>query len=650
LHWPIKPHALKKRRPTPLDGKAKLGKAPCYRIEGDNKIPGPRPLAALKTFSNGKSFMHGEDNRNLLLAIALSIAVMVGWNYFYGVPKLDQQRQSAQQSQQAGTPATPGTPAPVAPGATPGSVPANGAALPVANLPREEALKLSPRITVETPALVGSIALKGARLDDLKFTRYTESVDPKSGKVELFTPVGAKDAYFADFGWVAPAGQSAVVPGPDTLWKASATTLKPGAPVTLSWDNGQGLSFTRTISVDEKYLFTITDGVKNSASAPVALSNYGRISHHGTPVTQGFYVLHEGPIGYLGDKLEELKFDDLKKAKSKTYAKNDGGWLGMTEKYWAAALIPDQKKPFSAAFAANGNEPVYEAAAIAEPVTIAPGAGLEATTRLFAGAKEVDAINGYGDALGIKKFNLMIDWGWFWFITQPMFKLMQLVYKLVGNFGVAILIVTVIIKALFYPLANKSYESMAKMKAVQPEMLAIRDRFADDKMKQQQAMMDLYKREKINPMAGCLPILIQIPVFFALYKVLFVTIEMRHAPFFGWIKDLAAPDPTNIFNLFGLIPVQMPEMLHLGIWPIIMGITMWVQMKMNPEPTDPVQKTMFAWMPLVFTFMLGSFAAGLVIYWAWNNILSVAQQYVIMRRMGTKVELWDNLKATFKRG
>jgi YidC/Oxa1 family membrane protein insertase len=518
-------------------------------------------------------------------------------------------------------------------------------------LSREAALALSPRVAIETATLTGSIALVGGRLDDLSLVKFREEVEKTSPNIVLFAPANAKNGYFADFGWVGTVGQNIALPGPETRWQASGDKLTPTSPVTLTWDNGQGLVFSRKIAIDTQYLFTISDSVKNNAAAPVALSGYGRISHVGTPTTLGFYVLHEGPIGYLGGGLQELTFDDLKKAKTKAFPKNDGGWLGITEKYWASALIPDQQRNFSAAFGASGTgDPVYEAAAISDAQTIAPGASSETTMRLFAGAKEVDTINAYGDALAIKKFNLMIDWGWFWFITQPMFKLMQLVFHLVGNFGVTILIVTVIIKAIFYPLANKSYASMAKMKAVQPEMLAIRDRFADDKMKQQQAMMELYKKEKINPMAGCLPVLIQIPVFFALYKVLFVTIEMRHAPFFGWIKDLSAPDPTNMFNLFGLIPFTPPSMFHLGIWPIIMGITMWFQMKMNPEPTDPVQKTMFAWMPLIFTFMLGSFPAGLVIYWAWNNLLSVSQQYLIMKKMGTKIELWDNLKAVFKRG
>ncbi len=595
--------------------------------------------------------MQSEDNKNLLLAIALSVVVMVGWNYFYGMPKLDQSRQTAQQTQTA-----------PAPGAAPGSVlqPGAGGVLPTPATPgatipsgvaltRAAALALSPRVKIETPSLTGSIALIGGRIDDLSLVKFRETVDPKSPNIILFAPANSKDAYFADFGWLAAAGQAVALPGADTRWQASADVLKPGSPILLTWDNGQGLVFTRKIEIDAKYLFTITDSVKNNGATPIAVSGYGRISRHGTPTVLGFYILHEGLVGYVADKLEELKFDDIKKAKSKTFAKSDGGWLGLTEKNWASALLPNQGKPFSAAFGANGAEPVYEAAAISEAQTVAPGASAEASMRLFAGAKEVNAINEYGSSLGIKNFDLMIDWGWFYFITKPLFFLMDWVYKLVGNFGVTILIVTVLIKLAFFPLANKSYESMAKMKAVQPEMLAIRDRFADDKMKQQQAMMELYKKEKINPMAGCLPVLIQIPVFFALYKVLFVTIEMRHAPFFGWIKDLSAADPTNLFNLFGLLPFTPPEFLHLGIWPIIMGITMWVQMKMNPEPTDPIQKTMFAWMPLIFTFMLGSFPAGLVIYWAWNNLLSVTQQYVIMKKMGTKIELWDNLKSVFKR-
>ncbi|HRE20996.1 MAG TPA: membrane protein insertase YidC, partial [Rhabdaerophilum sp.] len=554
-----------------------------------------------------------------------------------------------QTTQQAGKP---GTSAPATPGAPPATAPgapaSNGAVPAAAPVTREAALATSPRIPVETPAVAGSIALTGGRIDDLSLVNYHETVDKKSPRIVLFAPQGVKDAYFADFGWVAAAGQTAVLPTAETKWTADAQTLKPGSPVTLNWDNGQGLVFKRKFEVDDKFLFTIIDSVENKGTAPVALSNYGRVTRVGTPHTSGYGILHEGPLGYLADSLSEPSYDDVKKGKVKSVARSEGGWLGFTDKYWASAIVPGQNKPFSAAFGATGADPVFEAAAIGEVQTLAPGATVTAENRLFAGAKEVNVINAYSDKLGLKRFDLMIDWGWFHFITKPLFHLLEWVFKLVGNFGVAILIVTVLVKLVFYPLANKSYASMAKMKAVQPEMLRIRDQFADDKMKQQQAMMELYKKEKINPMAGCLPVLLQIPVFFALYKVLLVTIEMRHAPFFGWIKDLSAQDPTNMFNLFGLIPFTPPSFLHLGIWPLIMGVTMFVQMKMNPEPTDPVQKTMFAWMPVIFTFMLGSFPAGLVIYWAWNNTLSVLQQYTIMKRMGTKIELWDNLMGTFR--
>jgi YidC/Oxa1 family membrane protein insertase len=371
-------------------------------------------------------------------------------------------------------------------------------------------------------------------------------------------------------------------------------------------------------------------------------------------------VLHEGLIAVAGDQgLQEYTYANLDKepvipatgARTKAWTGVVGGFLGITDKYWAAAVVPDQTAPYQGSFTMrqDGARQIYQANMLGEARTVAPGATAEFSKRLFAGAKEVNVVDGYRTALGIKNFDLLIDWGWFYFITKPLFYVLDYFYRLFGNFGVSILIVTVLLKLLFLPLANKSYASMAKMKAVQPEMMAIRERFADDKMKQQQALMELYKKEKINPIAGCWPVLIQIPVFFALYKVLFVTIEMRHAPFFGWIQDLAAPDPTSIFNLFGLLPYSVPAFLLVGVWPIAMGITMWLQMKMNPAPPDPIQAQVFAWMPIIFTFMLASFPAGLVIYWAWNNFLSISQQYVIMRRNGVKVELWDNLRSTFAR-
>jgi len=422
--------------------------------------------------------------------------------------------------------------------------------------------------------------------------------------------------------------------------------------------------FTRIIAVDDHYLFTIKDSVANKSSSPVSLFPYALISRHGTPTVQGYYILHEGLIGVMGDQGEqEETYKKIDDKKTETWDATNV-WLGITDKYWAAALLPDNDARVRARFSAaeSGGVKTYQTDYLAQPLSIAPGATGSVDARLFAGAKEVSVVGinflgsingGYNAALGLNHFDLLIDWGWFYFITKPMFLAIDYFFHLVGNFGIGILIVTVLVKILFFPLANKSYASMAKMKAVQPEMTMIRERYADDKMKQQQAMMELYKKEKINPIAGCLPIAIQIPVFFSLYKVLFITIEMRHAPFFGWIKDLSAEDPTNIFTLFGLIPFDptvlpmVGSFLHLGIWPLIMGVTMWVQMKLNPPPPDPTQEMIFNWMPLIFTFMLGSFPAGLVIYWAWNNTLSVAQQSVIMHRNGAKIELFGNLKRTF---
>jgi YidC/Oxa1 family membrane protein insertase len=402
-------------------------------------------------------------------------------------------------------------------------------------------------------------------------------------------------------------------------------------------------------------MFSLRDDVINKGTTGVTLYPYALISRHGVPPTLGYYILFEGLIGVLGDKLQEVKYTDIEKAKVEEFKDVKNGWLGFTDKYWAAVLVPETTDRLDAKMSSGmlGNLRTFQTDYLLDARNIAPGATGSTTARLFAGAKEVATVNGYEKDLGLNRFKLLIDWGMFWFITQPMFAVIDYFFRLVGNFGVAILIVTVLVKLVFFPLANKSYASMAKMKAVQPQMAALRERYPDDKVKQQQEMMELYKREKINPVAGCLPIAIQIPVFFSLYKVLFITIEMRHAPFFGWIKDLSAPDPTNIFTLFGTIPWEphnlpvIGSFLVLGVWPLIMGVTMWVQMKLNPAPPDPTQKMIFDWMPVIFTFMLANFSAGLVIYWAWNNTLSVIQQSVIMHKNGAKIELFDNLKATF---
>jgi YidC/Oxa1 family membrane protein insertase len=608
------------------------------------------------------------EHRNTILAVVLSLIVVVGWQYFVGYPQMEKQRREALLKQQEQTQQQPSAATPATPGPQVGTPPVPGApaaASPSVGVTREALINASAHVAIDTPRLNGSIDLKGARIDNLALEQYRETIERDSPPIVLFSPSGAPDAYYAEFGWVPAAGTTAKLPGPDTVWKQEGSgALGVDHPVTLSYDNGAGLIFRRSVAVDEHYLFTIKDQVENKSESPVTLFPYALISRHGTPKTLGYYILHEGLIGVMGDQGEqEETYKKIEDKKTETWDATDI-WLGFTDKYWATALLPDTDAKVHARFSASesGGQKTYQTDYLLEPRTVAPGATGSADARLFAGAKEVSVVGinfplatagGYNQALHLNHFDLLIDWGWFYFITKPMFLAIDFFFHLVGNFGVAILIVTVLVKLLFFPLANKSYASMAKMKAVQPELTMIRQRYGDDKVKQQQAMMELYKKEKINPVAGCLPIAIQIPVFFSLYKVLFITIEMRHAPFYGWIHDLSAPDPSNIFTLFGLIPLDptvipvFGSFLHLGAWVVIMGITMWVQMKLNPAPPDPTQQMIFNWMPIIFTFMLAAFPAGLVIYWAWNNTLSVLQQSAIMHRNGAKIELWDNLKRSF---
>ena len=605
------------------------------------------------------------DQKNTILAIALSALVLIAWQYFVGLPQMEKQKQEAQlkaqqQQQQVQTPAQQsGQPAPAAQGGAQPQLSGQGAAPTITQqLSREAALKASPRVTIDTPRLSGSISLKGGQIDDLALTKYRETVDPTSPAIVLLSPVGSPHPFYAEFGWVGGAGAPVKAPDSSTVWTPQGVgALGVGKPVTLTWNNGEGLEFRRIISIDDKYLLTVENQVANKGTTAVALYPFGLIRRHGTPDTAGYYILHEGLIGMLGDNgLQEFTYKAIEDKKNVSF-KATNAWLGITDKYWAATLIPDTTAPVQAQFSFNqsGTQKTYQTDYLGEAQTIAPGASGTTNARLFAGAKEVAVVDGYEKQVGVDRFDKLIDWGWFYFITKPMFYSIDWIYQHVGNFGIAILLITVLIKFIFFPLANKSYASMAKMKAVQPEMAAIRERYADDKVKQQTALMELYKKEKINPLAGCLPILIQVPVFFSLYKVLFISIEMRHAPFYGWIKDLSAPDPTNLFNLFGLIPYDptlipvFGQYLHLGFWPIIMGITMWAQMKLNPAPPDPTQKMIFDWMPLIFTFMLASFSAGLVIYWAWNNTLSVIQQSIIMRKNGAKIELVDNILGMFKK-
>jgi YidC/Oxa1 family membrane protein insertase len=596
------------------------------------------------------------DQKNTILAIVLSALVLIGWQIFFGLPQVEKQKQIQQQQAQERSQPAPKTPAQPQSGAPPAPATAPPAPAAAQIRSRDAVLADSPRVRIDTPSLIGSVALKGGRIDDLSLVKYRETVDPNSPAVVLLSPSGSPNPFYAEFGWSPPGGVTLKLPTFDTVWQQEGSgTLAVDRPVTLVYDNGEGLEFRRTIAVDENYMFTIKDAVANKGTAPVTLYPYGIVSRHGTPQTLGYAVLHEGFIGVLNDKVQEQTYSEVEKKKSFAFT-SANAWLGITDKYWAATLIPDPAAQINAKFSADrlGDIKTYQADLLGQPLTIAPGATAATSNRLFAGAKEVSIVDGYNQQLGLNKFDKIIDWGYLYFLTKPMFLSLDWTYHRVGNFGVAILIITIIIKIFFLPLANKSYASMAKMKAVQPEMTAIRERFADDKMKQQQAMMDLYRKEKINPVAGCLPILIQVPVFFSLYKVLFITIEMRHAPFFGWIKDLSAQDPTNVFTLFGLIPWDptfvpvIGSFLHLGIWPLIMGVTMWLQMKLNPPPPDPTQAMIFNYMPIIFTFMLANFSAGLVIYWAWNNSLSVAQQSFIMHRHGAKIELWDNLKGTWE--
>ncbi len=607
-----------------------------------------------------------DNNRNFILAIVLSMVVLFGWQFFIAGPQIERARKQQETAQQLAAqnqqPAptsgqttaggTSSTPAPAV-----GTAPAAAPVQPTGET-RAEALAQSKRVPIETPSISGSINLTGGRVDDIRLKHYHETVDKKSPTIILLSPSGGPEAYFADFGWVGSA-DAGPLPGPSTEWTAPAgATLTPTTPVTLTYDNGAGLVFSREIAIDDNYMLTVTDTVTNKGSAAIALAPFGRITRVGEPPTSGYYILHEGLVGVIGDKgLQEYKYKDIQKDHEVTWSDKTGGWLGITDKYWAATLIPEQTQPYTAHYIGkeSGTTPVYQTDFTAAADSLAPGATVEQTTHLFAGAKQVSVLSAYSNSLHIEKFDLLIDWGWFFFITKPMFLLIDWLYRVFGNFGVAILLVTVLVKAAFFPLANKSYKSMSQMKKLQPQMTALREQYKDDKVKQQEELMKLYRTEKINPLAGCWPMVIQIPVFFSLYKVLFVTIEMRHAPFFGWIRDLSAPDPTHIFNLFGLLPYDpstvplIGHFLAIGIWPVIMGITMFVQMKLNPTPPDPTQAMLFTWMPVIFTFMLASFPAGLVIYWAWNNTLSVTQQYIIMKRQGADVDLLGNILDTFRK-
>ena len=591
------------------------------------------------------------DQRNLVIAIALSLVVILAWSFLYDVPRVERERARQQQAveQQVGERPTAGTGQPAAP--TPAdalpAAPTTAGAEPGPAMDRAALLEAGPRVAIASPRLEGSISLTGARIDDLSLIDYRVTVAPDSPEIILLSPSEAPDAYFADFGWAA-ADPSVVLPRADTVWQADGEVLGLYQPVTLTWDNGQGLTFIQSYEVDENYLFTVTQRVENTGVASVTLFPYGRISRTGTPKVSPWWFMHEGPVGVLNGTLKEAYYDDETcwfsclnvQGEGQIQETSVGGWIGIKDQYWLVALVPDQGSAFEARFTYRNPEGIdkYQVDYVEQGgQVLAPGTAIQTTSYLFAGAKEVRVLEGYADELGVERFHMAIDFTKFYFLTIPLHKVLLFFYGLLGNYGLAILLLTVIIKIVFFPLANRSYRAMSRMKKLQPKMVKIRERFKDDKQKMNQELMALYKREKANPVSGCLPVLIQIPVFFSLYIVLFVTIEMRQAPFFGWVKDLAAPDPLGLLTLFGLFdwePSGMIAAINIGVWPIIMGVTMYLQMKLNPQPADPVQAKLFAILPFVFTFILARFPVGLVIYWAWNNLLSMAQQWMIMKRAG----------------
>lgn len=579
------------------------------------------------------------ENKNFIAAILLSMAIIFGWQYFYAAPlqkKLTAETQTAETQPGASQTAP----------ATGGTVP--GVATQAAPVSREEALARSPRLPFKSEYVEGSINLKGAMIDDLHLLRYRETIDPKSPTITFLSPSGTPGALFSEQGVVPATGTTAKLPDPNTVWTAPAgAVLSEDNPVTLTWDNGEGLKFSRKIELSDEYLFTVTQIVENTTQAPVAMIPYARIQRQDTPVVSGYWVFFEGMLGWVDGALQEIHYSDVAEQTEPDRRDTKGGWVGFTDKYWAAAIVPDQSTPVTASFLhqkLDGRD-VYQTDYLAkDAMVVQPGQQASTTGRIFAGAKVVRTINAIESLHQIQGFNYMIDWGWFYFLTKPFFFLLDWIKGIVGNFGIAILIATVLVKLAVFPLANKSYASMSKMKKLQPEMERLKKEYPEDKMKQQQEMMALYKREKVSPLSGCLPVVVQIPIFFALYKVILTSIELRHAPFFGWIQDLSAPDPTSLFNLFGLIPWTPPSMLMIGVWPIIMGITMWLQMRLNPTPPDPVQASLFNWMPVMFTFMLGTFPVGLVIYWAWSNTLSILQQSYIMKRHGVEIDFFGNVK------
>jgi YidC/Oxa1 family membrane protein insertase len=598
-----------------------------------------------------------DQNRNLILATALSFLVILVWFVLFPPPAPDAIDPNAPSATQT----APGVDMALTP------PPATGDAASPADGDAATAIApAAPRLRIETPELEGSISLIGGRIDDLSLRGYFRTLDDDSDIVRLLSPVGSTDPYYALYGW-APGGDLGFdqVPGANTEWRVEqGETLTPSTPVTLVWDNGNGLVFRRVLSIDENFMFTVTQSVENTGAGAVRLAPYGIVARHGLPGDlQNFFILHEGVVRKVDGKLDEISY---KSVPDLAFVQREGapaevvditanGWIGFTDKYWMTTLIPGADQPFTSVIKYVASADIYQTEARLPAMTVEPGQTAQVETRLFAGAKEWETIRNYQDAGGVERFIDSIDWGWFYFLTKPMFWLLHTLNVMIGNMGLAIIALTFIVKAALFPLAYKSYASMARMRELQPQMEKIKERVGDDRQKMQQEMMDLYKREKVNPASGCLPILLQIPIFFSLYKVIFVTLELRHAPFFGWLNDLSMPDSSSIINLFGLLPWDAPEptsilaLIFIGVLPILLGISMWLQQKLNPQPTDPTQAAIFAWLPWVFMFMLGGFASGLLVYWIANNTITFTQQYIIMRRHGYKPDLFGNIRASFQR-
>ena len=590
-----------------------------------------------------------DQNKNLLLATALSFLVILVWFLLFPPPEqtdIAEPAPAVQENIIAPTAAATQNTAQVA--------------------SNQDTAQDAPRIAIKTDRLTGSISLLGGRIDDLSLNDYRESLTPGAPIVTMLSPVGTPNAYYALHGWAAGAGlDPAAVPGPNTLWSVASDTpeLTQTAPIVLTWNNGAGLTFTRTIAIDADYLFEITQSVANTGTASVSLAPYGILAHHGEPSDRkNFFILHEGVVAMADGELTETDWSDMpdydyndsEGARAEVSKINQNGWIGFTDHFWMTTLIPAPGSAFKAVSKYDERRDIYQTETVMPTQTVAPGTTITQSSKLFAGAKEWETIREY-QATGVDRFVDSIDWGWFFFLTKPIFWLLHELNKLIGNMGISIISLTLIIKAALFPLAYKSYVSMAKMKELQPQMEKLKASAGDDRQKLQQGMMELYKKEKVNPAAGCLPILLQIPIFFSLYKVIFVTIELRHAPFFGPFQDLSAPDPTSLFNLFGLLPFGAPEagsvlaLIFIGILPLLLGISMWLQQKLNPAPSDPTQQMIFAWMPWVFMFMLGGFASGLVVYWIANNTITFTQQYLIMRSQGYKPDVFGNIKGGFAR-